>query len=481
MTTYRPSTPPAPARRQRRGALVALAAGALAALTGLVIAPGSSAARAIVVDGTRGASTRDGHTRNGTHRVGPGELPSRVGTTAPEVHAAWSPQNDRIARIALGAPRAPAVSATAAWQLDERGGRAPLVHGDGGEAWRVERNGGLLRIAGDNGDATPWREGPFVARPTDARGFVEFNGHRFRGELWFTATDSGVLVVNRLPVEQYLRGVVPLELGTRNDSDRAALEAQTIAARSYTYIRVPGADGPAPSSGFHMVATVANQVYGGVDVEYPLVNAAVDNTAGLVIRYGGLLVDAPYYSACGGHTASPREVWKDAADEPYLPGVDDIDPRTGKPFCDISPKASWSAEFDQHALADLIARRLRDAGARSPQGAEVTDVRVVERSASGRVGQLAVTTSRGDVMLSGNEIRAVFHDARGAILSSTYFSVDRESRERGHLNGVTLRGTGNGHGVGMCQWGAIGRARAGQDFRTILRHYYPGTVVGFVD
>ena len=72
-------------------------------------------------------------------------------------------------------------------------------------------------------------------------------------------------------------------------------------------------------------------------------------------------------------------------------------------------------------------------------------------------------------------------DARGAILSSTYFSVDREVRSGSRLTGVSLRGHGNGHGVGMCQWGAIGRARSGQDVRTILRHYYPGTAVGFAD
>ena len=83
--------------------------------------------------------------------------------------------------------------------------------------------------------------------------------------------------------------------------------------------------------------------------------------------------------------------------------------------------------------------------------------------------------------VQGVLIRNVLRDARGAILSSTYFSVDRESRARGHLSGVTLHGHGNGHGVGMCQWGAIGRSRAGIDARTILRHYYPGTVVGFAD
>ena len=230
-----------------------------------------------------------------------------------------------------------------------------------------------------------------------------------------------------------------------------------------------------------MLSTVKYQVYGGVDAEALTVNAAVDATAGLVIRYGGLLVDAPYFSSCGGRTAKPTEVWHEARDEPYLPGVEDMNPATGRPYCDISPRATWTADFDESALTNIVMRHLRADGAQNPTAGSVTGLKVDERSASGRVSSMQVNTERGDVELSAAEIRSVFRDARGAILSSTYFSVDRESREHGRLTGVTFRGTGNGHGVGMCQWGAIGRARAGQDFRTILSHYYPGTVVGFVD
>jgi stage II sporulation protein D len=389
---------------------------------------------------------------------------------------------DRVALIALeGKAPVAKVSATGSWQISEQGGRVRLVRGAGAEPWQVERKGGLLRITGAGGDATPWREGPFVATTSNNNTYVQFGGKRYRGELWFTATDTGVLVVNKLPVEDYLRGVVPLELGTRAEIDRPAMEAQAIAARSYSYIRIPRMDAQQPRSGWHMVATVANQVYGGVDAESPVVNSAIDATAGLVIQYGGLLVDAPYSASCGGRSATPTETWRDAHDEPYLQNIDDTNPATGKPFCDISPRSSWTASFDESALNDVVKRHLVAAGASAPKVAGLTGVKVSDRFESGRVRSLQVQTERGDVTLSANEIRALFRDARGAILSSTYFSVDRESRERGHLTGVTLRGTGNGHGVGMCQWGAIGRARAGQDFRTILRHYYPGTVVGFVD
>ncbi len=389
---------------------------------------------------------------------------------------------DRVAKIALagGAVAAP-VSATTRWRIDEQGGRQSLVRGGGGEGWRIEQRAGLLRVAGDGDDATPWRTGPFVARPTATDGFVQYNGKRYRGELWFTPTDTGILVVNQVPLEDYLRGVVPLEMGTRQPTDRPAVEAQTIAARSYAYIRVPSPGAAQPTRGYHMLATVTNQVYGGVEVEHALVNQAVDATAGLVLRYGGLTVDAPYYAACGGRTASPKDAWRDAREEPYLQSVDDIDLSTGRPFCDINPRNHWVEELGEQQISEAVRRALEAQGASRPQSAAVRSVQVAERSASGRVGALVFRTDRGDVTVRARDVRAVLRDARGAILSSTYFSVDREARGGDRLTGLTLRGNGNGHGVGMCQWGAIGRARAGQDARTILRHYYPGTVVGFAD
>ena len=432
-----------------------------------------AAAAFTVACAPRGAGSR------GSHKpVAEGPLPRPM---IGEAHGRLD-KRDRMARIALAgkALQAP-VSASGRWRIDEQGGRTKLVTGQGAEHWRIEQQGGLLRVSGDNGDATPWREGPFVARASENGSTLRYDNRRYRGELWFTPTDSGILVVNRLPVEDYLRGVVPIELGTRQPADRAALEAQAIAARSYAYIRVPSDAAIEPRSGWHMVATVKNQVYAGLDVEASIVNDAIDNTAGLVIRYNGLPVDAPYYSSCGGRTAAPKESWRDVREEPYLQSVDDTDPRTGRPYCDLSPRNHWTADFDERQLSETVRRALVATGAGDARPGTISEMRVEGRTASGRATALVLRTDRGEVTVRNNEIRNVLRDARGAILSSTYFSVDRESRAGGHLSGVSLRGHGNGHGVGMCQWGAIGRSRAGIDARTILRHYYPGTVVGFAD
>jgi stage II sporulation protein D len=103
------------------------------------------------------------------------------------------------------------------------------------------------------------------------------------------------------------------------------------------------------------------------------------------------------------------------------------------------------------------------------------------RTPSGRVETLKIATDRGNYVLRGNDIRYVLRAPGGEILNSTYFSVEVAAARDGAISKLTLRGTGYGHGVGMCQWGAIGRARAGQDFRTILQAYYPGTTVGLVE
>ncbi len=449
------------ARSRGSAALVALVLGVMVAISGPGCAP------------LRPASP-------GAAPVGP--APAARAVAVADTADGLLDAGDRIAWIALQARvQSAPISATGAFQVLEQGGRVVLARGTGGEAWRIERNGRSLRVAAVKGnDATPWRAGPFVVRSGAAQHVVQHGEKRYRGELWISATDSGLLVVNRVPVEDYLRGVVPLELGTREVRDASALQAQAIAARSYAYVRVP-ADGRVPISGHHMTATVQHQVYGGVAAEHPVVDDAIASTSGLVLRFDGQVVDGPYSSSCGGQTARPSEVWQHGHDHDYLQSVSDVNPATGRPYCDISPRHAWVASFDEPLLRQAVVRHLGTRGASGTTAPTVQAVQVGQRTPSGRVATLVVRTNRGTVTMNGHAIRDALRDARGAILNSTYFQVDREARSGSRVSGVTLRGAGNGHGVGMCQWGAIGRARAGQDVRAILRHYYPGTVVGFAD
>lgn len=310
-------------------------------------------------------------------------------------------------------------------------------------------------------------------------GFASFRDREYRGALRTVPTDSGVLVVNVLSLEDYLKGVVPLEIGERPRAERAALEAQAIAARSFAVTRMIAArEGRGRSRDFDLVATVADQVYGGRSAEQPNASAAVDATRGRVLRFGGRVIVAPFHSACGGETAAADEVWRSDG-EPYLRRVSDRMPgRAERYYCDIAPRFYWERVLTGRELDAVVARYLA-AYAQVPRDGpgSVRGIRVAGRTPSGRVRDLELETSVGRWAVRGNDARSVLRTTAGELLPSSYFSVSVE-RASPDIVRVVLQGNGFGHGVGMCQWGAIGRARAGHDARAILRTYFPGTTLG---
>jgi len=384
----------------------------------------------------------------------------------------------RVVRIALATSADKVtISATGSWRLYDSGGASTLVRADGGELWTVQNRDGRLRAVNDDGTVTPNRDAPFVARAASRGAVLTVNGVHYRGEVWvLPAADGGsLMVVNRLYLEDYLRGVVPMEIGHRTADEREAVAAQAIAARSYAYTHIASDSRP-----YDMRSTVVDQVYGGADAETPLGDTAVAETRGLVLTYRGVVVNAPYHSACGGRTAAASEVWR-SPDEPYLVSVSDRIPGTDRFYCDIAPRFRWERTFTRAALRALLDRYLKDyttVSSRGPGAPRALDVQ--SRTPSGRVRALEIVTDRGHYTVRMDNIRFVLRAPDGEILNSTAFTVENERDANGDLSRVIVRGDGYGHGVGMCQWGAIGRARAGQDYRTILRAYYPGTTVAVV-
>ena len=107
---------------------------------------------------------------------------------------------------------------------------------------------------------------------------------------------------------------------------------------------------------------------------------------------------------------------------------------------------------------------------------DLTEMRVLDRTGTGRIATLELTGRNGRTAVSGQAIRRVLAPTAGGMLRSTDFTV-KLGRRGGKIERVTIEGRGYGHGVGMCQYGAIGRARAGQDYQTILTSYFPGTLL----
>jgi stage II sporulation protein D len=355
----------------------------------------------------------------------------------------------------------------------ERDGRQLVARGRGDEPWRIERDGRRVRAVRSDGLPTVWTEPPLIAR-AERGGVIALNGRGYRGELALYGQDSGVVAVNRVRIDDYLRSVVPLEIGSKSFGDSAAIQAQAVTARSYAYIHLS----KEPSRIYDVTDGVQDQVYGGIASETPAADRAVEATRGLVLKYAGRVVNAPYHSTCGGTTAAASEVWR-SGDEPYLTRVSDRVPGTDRFYCDIGSRFRWTRTLDAATLNAAIAQYLATYTAVPAAGPGFArDMTVLSKTLSGRVAALSLTTSRGRFTLRGNDIRYVLRPPGGEILNSTYFSVEPTTDLDGSIARLMLRGTGYGHGVGMCQWGAIGRARAGQDFRTILHTYYPGTTVG---
>ena len=375
----------------------------------------------------------------------------------------------RPVRILLGsAPREVPLAQPGAWRLLDATRRV-IARGENTDKWSVMRDGRRLRAVFADAPASEWIDGPLTIERTNGSD-VSWQQKAYRGALVYVATDSALLVINRVEIEEYLKGVVPLEIGGRLTSDHAAVEAQAVAARSYTYTRMIAN----ARRDFDLRATEADQVYGGTGAETFWGDLAVAATAGWVLSYRGQVVTAPYHSSCGGTTALPSEVWRGGQDG-YLRSVSDTSTRTGRPWCDLSPRVAWERRLSVAELSSAVVR-YAPAYTTLPPGApsSITDVRVEGLSRSGRVAAVVLASANGSVTLRGNDVRYVLRPVGGEILPTTSFSVTVERNGSGQLHAIVLRGRGNGHGVGLCQWGAIARARAGDDFRTILKAYYPG-------
>jgi len=328
-----------------------------------------------------------------------------------------------------------------------------------------------LRLIKADGTATEPHRGIAVVNVTENR-FAIANGRSYRGRLNVVAGRGGMTLINRLGIESYIAGVVGPEIGARRPNEEAAVSAQAVVSRTFAL----RGRGRYESLGFDAYADVRDQVYNGVAAETPQAWAAVRRTAGQVLRYRGDVIDAYFHSTCGSSTAGVEEAFSTARARPYLRPVSDANGR-GHFYCDISPRFRWREEWDGQKLRAIFTRTLPAVMPIGGDGLQpITDVQVTRTTRSGRVAELRIVFERGDVRIGASDVRAVLRPETDRTLSSTAFQVT-VTKDGGQVSRLVAAGAGSGHGVGMCQWGAVGRARAGQDYRKILSTYFPGTTL----
>ena len=285
----------------------------------------------------------------------------------------------------------------------------------------------------------------------------------------FILNDDQIQVINVIELELYLKGVVPAEIGNLGIIEMEAIKAQAIAARTYALKKLE-LDNDRP---YDILSDVRDQVYSGNSKRFKLTDLAVDKTVGEIAVYNDTLIYAFYHSTCGGRTEYGKNQFS-GGDKSYLQGVSDN--FSSGDFCKDSPLYRWSESFLFEDITKSIRKNLPEFVSAGTDYGSVTDLVVTQRLKSGRVEEFAVLfdNKKDPLVLKGRNLRMLFRGNQGNLLPSKLFKI---SKKNSNSSGFTIIGAGNGHGVGMCQWGAIGMARQSYNYKQILKHYYRGITI----
>ncbi len=284
---------------------------------------------------------------------------------------------------------------------------------------------------------------PEASKIDSLTGELFINGHFYYGSLEVLKDQNGLYVINTLPFEEYIEGVVSAEIGREWEAE--ALKAQAVISRTYAVFYRSFNSG----NSYHITSSILHQLYKGKN-EDPLITDAVKATAGEVLTYHNQPIKSFFHATCGGKTEFPEEVWKESY--PYLTSVDC--------YGRNAPYDNWQRRFSLKEISEALGI------------ANVKDINISSYTATGRVKTLTITgqDKAGDLTI---EIKAT--ELRKQLgykeLPSTQFSLVKTGDD------IIFTGSGFGHGVGLSQWGALEMARQGKNYREILAHFYPGTIL----
>lgn len=316
-----------------------------------------------------------------------------------------------------------------------------------------------ITLAANTAAAIRWQDGAFlvgreklrgevlVIRPAAKAGELSLDGRRYRGALELRHKGGGLTAVNIVPVDDYLRSVVPEEMPV--DWPAEAIKAQSVAARSFAL----ASRGRHAGESYDLCTTTHCQLYTGTAAEKSASNAAIKATRGEVLMtYGGKPIEALFHTDSGGMTENSEDVW--GSHVPYLRAAKDTPTKT----------MPWTKTISRADLERKLAAKGHDIGkvrslALSPLAIGHA---AKDRTASGRVKTMTVKGTKGTATLSGTTWRSLLG------LKSTLFDAKLTK------DAVTFTGYGSGHGLGISQWGAERMAAKGKSYADILHHYYTG-------
>lgn len=280
-------------------------------------------------------------------------------------------------------------------------------------------------------------------------------------------------IVNELDLEKYLDGVVNAEFNSNWSSE--AIAAQVIAARTYALFQIrDGIKKYGRDRKYDVEATTQDQVYGGAESEDHRASQAIAKTSGMVLTHAGEPIKAFYHSTCGGHTELPEKVWGGK--------IKGVGKSVKCPYCRTSPRFEWQTELDSAAVRaaflDSLPIDSKSAGKLLGwpsnyedflKGGELVAIAPLRIDPTGRAEIAQMKWVRAGKEITLNVPAPIFRTRIGAtkMRSTAFQSLSLASGK------VLLKGVGNGHGVGMCQWGAKTMGESGSTLGAILSFYYP--------
>lgn len=277
---------------------------------------------------------------------------------------------------------------------------------------------------------------------------IVVNGKSYRRAIKLWKEGAGILVVNEILMEDYLKGVLPLEASASWPME--ALKTQAIASRTYALFQsILKKD-----QKFALSKDVLSQVYGGKESEHAQTNLAIESTRGQILTYDKKIFPAYFHSTCGGKTTQAEYAW-DVEPNKALRGIDCN-------FCWASKHYRWNAAFTS---AEIL-KRLKVKGIKM---GEISSIQAADLDKSGRARSFIIVHSQGQIKLHSNDFRLWMDPMK--FKSTLILSIDKTK------NGFAFRGKGWGHGVGVCQFGMRQLAKLGYTSKQILEYYYPGSEI----
>jgi stage II sporulation protein D len=314
----------------------------------------------------------------------------------------------------------------------------------------------------------------------------------FRGTLEISGK-SGLSLVNELPIEDYVRGVLPAEVPANFHPE--AQKALTVAIRTYALTSLSRHK----SAGFDVCDTTDCQGFCGASRDGAWIDKLIDDTRGQVLTYQGKLVHAVYSTDCGGVTESNEGAGFGSDPWPYLRSVSDAmcpaenggkgerekgssgepderptsnaqlptsngeGPNPQSDYCSGCPNHTWTKTYTSDELGRAFSK------VASSKIGKLQSVEFAEYDSSGRVRTVLVKGDKGEYRMTGNKFRDMFGQT---VIKSTMMTL-----AAGEDGQYTINGRGYGHGVGLCAYGANGLGKRGMGYVDILKHYYTGVEI----